>query len=272
MHTLATENPREKTKFWQVDQLEVLTATYFTHSFARHIHEGYAIGVIERGAESFYYRGKIHVAQAGQVVVVQPGEIHTGSAVTENGWSYRMMYPAAALLDQIAAEITLTDQITPFFPEATITDAQTAAAIRRLHLTLEHASSQIERDTQMRAALGMLLLRHSREITLRTPDEANTVKIARDYLEAYFDQNVSLDELAGAAQISPFHLARLFRQQTGLPPHAYLTHLRINHAKKRLAQGESIAEVAAAVGFSDQSHLTRWFKRIVGITPGQYQP
>lgn len=272
MHTLVTENPREKTKFWQFDRLEVLTATYITHSFARHIHDGFAIGVIERGAETFYYRGGIHTAYAGQVVVIHPGEMHDGKAVSDNGWSYRMIYPEAALLEQIAAEITLTDHIKPFFPEPTITDPYTADAIRRLHRVLENTPSQIERDTHMRGALGMLLLRHTREINLRSITLPNAVKIAREYLEAHAHENVSLDELASVGGISPFHLARMFRQQTGLPPHAYLTHLRINRAKKLLAFGTPIAEVALAVGFSDQSHLTRWFKRIVGITPGQYRP
>ncbi len=63
---------------------------------------------------------------------------------------------------------------------------------------------------------------------------------------------------------------RVFRQETGLPPHTYLIQLRINQAKAHLQAGETIAEVAAATGFSDQSHLTRRFKRIVGVTPGQY--
>jgi AraC-like DNA-binding protein len=270
MHILQTDNPREKTHFWQVDGLEVLSASYITHRFARHIHNSYAIGVIERGAETFFYRGSTHTAHAGSVVVVQPGEIHDGTALTEHGWSYRMIYPEAWLVDQIAAEINLTDGITPFFPQPVIHDPPLATALRHLHLTLEHVTSKIERDTHMRAALGGLLLRHTREITLHVAAEPNAVKRAREYLEAHYDQNVSLDELAAAAVVSPFHLARLFRQQTGLPPHAYLTHLRITHAKQRLAQGQPIADVAAAVGFSDQSHLTRWFKRIVGVTPGQF--
>ena len=93
--------PVERAKFWldrQLGDMELLDATYVTHSFSRHVHEGFAIGVIEEGAECFYYRGAEHVAPAGSIVVIEPGEIHTGHAVRETGWTYRTLYPDAALL------------------------------------------------------------------------------------------------------------------------------------------------------------------------------
>jgi AraC-like DNA-binding protein len=92
----------------------------------------------------------------------------------------------------------------------------------------------------------------------------------RHYLEAHYMDNPSLETLAQIAGLSPFHFVRVFRQATGLPPHTYLTQLRINRAKAQLQAGDPIADVAAATGFSDQSHLTRRFKRIVGVTPGQF--
>ena len=70
--------------------------------------------------------------------------------------------------------------------------------------------------------------------------------------------------------ISPYHLARLFNSQMGIPPHAYLDSVRIRQARRLLTLGRPILEVALATGFADQSHFTRRFKRTVGVPPGDF--
>jgi AraC-like DNA-binding protein len=97
------------------------------------------------------------------------------------------------------------------------------------------------------------------------------VEIARDYLEAHFAERVHLSALAGVCGVSPFHLIRVFRRAIGVPPHAYLKQLRVARAMVMLHDGESVASIAYACGFSDQSHLTRAFKSTYGFPPGAYQ-
>ena len=92
----------------------------------------------------------------------------------------------------------------------------------------------------------------------------------RAYLEEHFTETVSLEELAALVNLSPFYLLRVFRESVGLPPHSYLTQIRVAHAKRLISASRPLAEVATAVGFSDQSHLNRHFKALVGVTPGQY--
>ncbi len=108
----------------------------------------------------------------------------------------------------------------------------------------------------------------TRRIRARAPDHPAVVR-ARAYLDASVGP-VSLDVLAGAVRLSKSHLARLFRNQVGLPPHAYSVRLRIAKACRLLADGVPIAEAAQAAGFADQSHLTRHFKGRLGLTPGAY--
>jgi transcriptional regulator GlxA family with amidase domain len=96
------------------------------------------------------------------------------------------------------------------------------------------------------------------------------VKRALDYLVARSADDVSLDNLAANTGADKFHLCRAFRQEVGMPPHAYLTRLRIANANALLAAGQKPTDVATAVGFYDQSQLTRHFRRIVGTTPGRY--
>jgi AraC-like DNA-binding protein len=266
---------QEQTKFWQAQdlgKLDLLRATYITHSFSRHVHQGYAIGVIERGAETFYYRGGNHTAPAGSIVVINPGEVHTGQAVNEKGWTYRMLYPNVALVQQAALQVSERWQTIPDFPQPVIWDQQLVSLIRHLHRILETSVDSLERESSFISILAQLVTRHAenryrpRSIT----HEPQAIQQAREFIDAHHAENISLEQLAGLSALSPFHFVRLFREATGLPPHAYLTQVRIEKAKILLSQDWPIAQVGAEVGFVDQSHFTRRFKRIVGITPGQY--
>jgi len=266
----------EKTKFWQaadIGPVELLKATYITHSFSKHVHDGFAIGIIERGAEGFYYRGANHVAPAGSIVLINPDEVHTGHAADETGWSYRMLYPEADLLEQAAQEAFGRRRSgVPYFPEAVVEDQYLTQLIRTLHATLERSDSALERQSRFLTTLIELIRRHAedRPAFSRTAAAPQAVAQARAYLESCYPGNVSLQQLVEITGLSPFHLTRVFHQKVGLPPHAYLNQVRVREAKKLLLAGRPIAEVAVETGFADQSHLTRRFKRIVGVTPGQY--
>lgn len=94
--------------------------------------------------------------------------------------------------------------------------------------------------------------------------------LIKDYIHEHLDQDLKLDDIAAIAQISPYHFLRLFKQSTGVTPHQYILHCRINQAKYLLQHSKlTIAEIAVRTGFCDQSHFSRYFKRVVGITPKQ---
>ncbi|WP_276596603.1 helix-turn-helix transcriptional regulator [Sorangium sp. So ce128] len=99
---------------------------------------------------------------------------------------------------------------------------------------------------------------------------ARAVTRARELLDARFTESIALDELAAHARLDKFRLCRAFREEVGLPPHAYVTYRRVGLAGALLARGVPQAEVAARVGLYDQSQLHRHFKRIAGVTPGAY--
>jgi AraC-like DNA-binding protein len=268
----------EKTHYWFNRDLgipfDALTATYFTHAFARHIHEGYAIGIIERGAEAFYYRRQIEYAPQGTLVVVQPGELHTGEAVTlAEGWSYRMIYPAADLVRRAAEELTGIAQGIPYFPQGVIRDPELFTQFQQMHLLLEHAQDALERETQLLWFLSRLVRRHAahKPALSRLQDAPQALQQAVNFLHAQYPHAISLEQLAQTVYLSPFHLSRLFRERLGVPPHTYLNQIRVQQAQHLLRQGESLAAVAVRVGFADQAHFSKAFKRIVGVSPGQYR-
>jgi AraC-like DNA-binding protein len=266
---------QEKVKFWlaeDLNNLELLRAKYITHTFSRHTHDGYAIGIIERGAETFYYRKAVHIAPAGSIVVINPGEIHTGQAGDETGWVYRMLYPSVDLVQRAAAELKGRWGDFPDFPHPVIQDQTMVNLIRQLHLVLEQSNSTLKRESHFISTLAHLIARHADGHThLRpAPIGHQPVKRARDYIEAHYPDNITLDQLSQVSGLSSFHLTRTFRNIVGVPPHLYLTQVRIDRAKTLLADGWPLAHVAAETGFVDQSHFTKRFKAIVGVTPGQY--
>ncbi len=266
----------EQAHFWRphdLHDLEVLHAHYVTHSFMPHTHDGFVVAVIERGAERFRYRGAEHTASAHSIVVINPGEVHTGQAAHEHGWAYRVLYPEVHWLQRAAAELTGRAQDVPFFAQSVYHDPELAGLLLRMHAALEAPVSTLERESRLLWSLGHLVARYA---DTRPPVPAarpapGHVRQVRDYLEAHYAEAITLDQLASLVNLSPFYVLRIFRGEVGLPPHAYLTNVRVRQARRLLQQGYPVASVAAQTGFVDQSHLTRHFKRVVGVPPGQYR-
>lgn len=267
---------REWSKLWRdpdIGGLELLHATFVTHAYGKHMHETFALGVIERGAQMFRYRGADRFPAAGDVVFINPGEVHTGQAADRAGYTYRMLYPAPDLLQRAASDLPAISQPLLSFPEPVVQDDALAAAVGAVHRSLERMEPRLARESRLLALLVTMIERHA--VAAPSPRlagaEPRAVARARDYLDSCYDDNVSLTDLADVAGLSPFYLSRVFQHAIGLSPHAYLDQVRVARAKALLAAGESIARVAADTGFADQSHLTRRFKRLVGVTPGRYQ-
>lgn len=268
-------NAHEHIKFWHdatLSNLELLHATYITHTFAPHTHEGYVIGVIEQGAEQFTYRRSQHVASVGSIVFINPGEMHTGSSAAEHGWTYRTLYPSIELLQRAASDLTGRPRDTPFFAEAVVHDPEMMREISLTHRVLEEQASALERESRLLWTLSRLILRYADDHPHPRPlaKEHMGIQRVRSYLEENYSENISLEQLAAIAHLSPFHLLRSFRDQMSLPPHAYQIQTRIKHAKYMLCMGLPCIDTAMAVGFADQSHFTKHFKRIVGVPPGLY--
>lgn len=251
--------------------MELLRATYITHTFTRHSHDTFAIGVIDAGVEEFSYQGAVHQAVQDCIVIIHPGEVHTGHAGVPTGWTYRMFYPEMSVLQQAGAEFEGKIQI-PYFAQPVLADQCLAAQLRHLHRILEISDSPLERESVLLWTFAQLIQRYAQQCPeiAPLPPEHRIVQSVQDYLITYYANPISLQELADIVNLKPLRLLRLFRQQIGLPPHRYLVQVRVARAKALLSTGVSPAQVAYDTGFTDQSHLNRHFKRLVGVPPGQY--
>jgi len=263
----------EQARYWRhaaVPGVDLLRATYVTHRYARHAHETYTLALIEDGVEEFRYGGSLLRAGRGAVALLNPEMVHTGQAGVPEGWSYRVLYPAVSLVREVSAELTGSPG-TPFFPDTVVDDPRSARMVRAAHLAAEHgdplASASLLHD-----ALAGLLREHARAGRRSRPREARpAVRTAVSLLRERVTDPPTLGELALATGVGPYALMRAFRAETGLPPHAYLNQIRVRQARGLLDRGVPPAQAAAEAGFADQAHLTRHFKRIVGVPPGAYQ-
>jgi AraC-like DNA-binding protein len=266
----------EMARYWRhssVAGVDLLLARFVTHRYGRHAHETYTFGVIESGVEEFEYCGSLLRAGPGAVALLNPETVHTGQAAGPDGWAYRVFYPEVGLVEEIAAELGWGRGV-PSFPETVVSDPRSARLLRAAHVAAERGD-RLASSSLLRTALGGMLAAHAAAALGRRDRRPGRAPAAvaqtRELLVARLADPPSLDELAAAAGVGPFALLRAFRAETGLPPHAYLNQVRVRRARRLLDGGLAPAEVAACTGFADQAHLTRHFKRVVGVPPGAYQ-
>jgi len=211
-------------------------AGFHGHVYHRHSHDTYSLGVTESGEQAFRCRGAAHVSTAGLVMAFNPDDPHDGHAATGNGFTYRMIHLAPALLTGLLTDLTGAASGLPLFAEPVLGDPALAAALQRL--------------------------------TAR--DQAAAADRVREFLQGG-GAEATLADVASAAGCSRFAAYRAFRGRFGLSPSEYQRQMRLRTARRALASGTGIAAAAALSGFADQAHLTRWFRRCYGITPGAYR-
>lgn len=251
--------------------IESVYAHYKDEHFSPHVHEGYAIGIIERGAQKFFYKGGNHLSGAGSLVAVNADAIHTGQSASDNGWSYRAIYPTPEVVNRVLADYTDGRHYSPSFQTPTI---ENPALTNHLRTLFEY--SDIDAPALVLESLLITFLSNlARASGSKLPDGETTsakanIERVRDYIREYSHQNLTIDELANLAGINKYTLLRQFKQAYGLAPHQYQIQLRIRHAQTLLRQGVAPSIVATDSGFYDQSHLSAHFKKALGVTPKHY--
>lgn len=248
--------------------VEALHASFVDHAFRPHSHPTWTVAVVQRGAARFTLDATEQRAERGELFVLEPEAVHTGMAAVPEGWSYQVLYVEPGLLHDL-------DERDGAPPRAArwvvFHDRELRAALEAAHRALAQEPPGLGVDEAVLEAIrGLRTHVRPGPPVRRGRSEHGAVRRARRHLEEHWDQRVALVELAATSGLSRFELVRRFRDQTGFTPHAFQLDLRIARARALLAAGDPPAEVAAACGFADQPHLTRTFRRAVGVTPGRF--
>ena len=277
--------------------VEVLRTTYQSQTFARHSHDTYTLGLVLGGAGTFWCRGAERFARKGDVVVIPPGEVHTGSVSSGvDSLSYLAVYLPVGVAVLHAEAAGARGGKPPEFGSLVLRDAVVRRAYQGLDQAIGSAEGFRRAHTQgpadaaadfdeeaaqeaMCVAITELIGRHGeRRSLIGTPGgglrrETRIVSLVREVLEDSYAKSdeTTLQVLAHRAGVTPFRVIRAFREATGLAPHQYLIQVRVERARQFLADGAVPSLAALMTGFADQSHLTYHFKKHLGITPGNYQ-
>jgi AraC-like DNA-binding protein len=277
MNSAREEMPAtEESRFWRpagLDGAELIFTSCGRYSFPRHFHEEYTIAIMVRGVERLRHEHGNELAPRGSLILVNPGQVHENGAVDDGGFAYRTLYAPIRLVQRCLEDAGLQSETLPEFPEAVVLDRETFVQLQQLHLAVEAGDPVLRLQTLLAEGLSRLFCRHATVPSPKAslPPSRRRIARVREYLDAHFAANVSLSDLSRLTGLSAFHLVRSFCGEFGLPPCQYQIQRRVRHALERLRQGVPISQAAYEAGFADQSHLNRHFKRIVGVTPGQFR-
>lgn len=260
-------------QFWRIPEggCELLSARYSSQSFGRHSHERYAIGVISSGVEKLFYRGSYYLGGAGSVVTISPGEIHDGLPGHEQGWTYRMLYIDPEWVNRTVFQGRCGGDHIHLFQTALSQAPDFARTFLHQHQIIEKSNPSLERETILLDLVAQTFERSGTPIAPIGAVEQHAVNRIKKKLEDEFDQHIPLEELAQLANLDPLYLIRVFKKSVGVSPHSYQIQKRIAQVQKLLRTGISLADASFACGFFDQSHMSRAFKKVVGITPGVFR-
>lgn len=244
--------------------LDLMTARFVRHVFAPHAHDEFAIGACTEGTERIRVGTRSYHSGPGAIVVIEPGETHTGGAAEPDGFAYRVLYPQWT---------SLADDSVPHFASPIVNDPGLAAEFERTHELITRWRDPLEAETRLSWLLTALVHRHAVDANRRlVPVRSGAVaRITKERLADRMLDPPSLHEIAAGLGLSRFQVVRAFRDTVGMPPFAWLAQYRATRARALLATGHRPAQAAALTGFADQAHLTRWFRRVFGVTPGAFR-
>lgn len=252
---------------------EAVRAQFHAHAYDPHFHDQVLVGVTEQGVQQFRCRRAVHRSTPGRMIFMEPGETHDGEAYAAEGFTYAMLYFDPRWLREAAALYAGADpgETVFSFPRTLDDDPVLARAVSHARRQIAQPDSRMAREAALDDVVMRLAQRFAGAATESRGQAPRVAKLAREMMDAGFERDLGLEELALHAGTDRFRLTRAFSATYGLSPHAYLVQRRLNRARMLLSAGGQPADVAAATGFSDQSHLGRWFRRAFGMTPAAYR-
>jgi len=251
--------------------IDIVEATYDKEVFPKHIHEGYAIGTLSKGAQRFFYKGENHVSTSGHLVVVNADSVHTGESASEGGWCYKAIYPTPEQISQAVAELDSSKSFAPSFLDPSVMDKDLVVHLNQIFQSQDLNYPELTTESLL-VVFFMKLLKRSGNTTPTDSSLSASSNVLRvkDFIHEYSHLDIKLDELSNMSGLSKFNLLRQFKREVGITPHQYQIQMRLRNARQLLKQNKLPVDVAMACGFYDQSHFNTHFKRTYGTTPKQY--
>lgn len=239
---------------------EVLHARIVDYGYPAHTHDTWTVLIVDDGAISYDLDSRRCGATGPTVAILPPGVTHNGTpAPGAPGFSKRVLY-----LDNTFLPVEL---IGAAVDQTNITDHALRQALVELHDELVLGADPMHAESSLALIAERLTQHLEKQPSRPETDRSGVATQLRELLDSAIQEPVTLADVAQQLQRSAPHLVRTFSAAYGVSPHAYLIGKRVDAARKLLLDGVPSAQVAPAVGFYDQSHLTRHFKRHTSVPP-----
>lgn len=234
--------------------------------FPNHFHRYYVIGYIEAGGRRLSCNGRQREISQGDLLIFNPGDGH-GCVQSGGALCYRRLNIPKNTMLTLAERIT-GEKFLPVFSQNVVRDRQAARLLCRLHRQIEADRRREDREKSLLSLAALLIEKYGQNPVCR---EKTGVEEACKFIEENFPRRITLDMLCRRCGLSKSALLRRFTRHKGVTPYRYLQAVRVDRAKTLLRRGETPAQAAADVGFSDQSHFSKFFKMLIGLSPAAYR-
>lgn len=259
--------------FSELQGVHFLEAELHKFSYKKHSHQEYCIGVTNKGVQSFYCKGEHHNVTPSGIMTFNPEDAHDGHPGLDTGLKYQMLYIDDSKIRALAEELYNGKFNNVYFENIVHYDRQISKKLLTFFKEIKETNGSCEIQSKFYEVLTDLFNAYG--IFVKEPLHIHKDKVlinkACNYIKENAFKDISLDNIAGYVNVSPYYFSRMFKKTTDLSPHNYLTQCRINIVKKNIDLSVPLAELALIAGFSDQSHMNKRFKEAHGLTVGQYK-
>jgi AraC-like DNA-binding protein len=240
--------------------------------FPDHIHNSHVLWLNSEGGEQYKMNGCTTTLQPGCLSIIEPGIVHSNNSLDPTKRHLRSLYLDKEFFSYLEKLVTGESRRDFNLPTSVIENYQCWRAAILLHEAIFNNHDQLWVDELIVSIFTRIEKLQFRKINCResSGNSGYRLKNLVEFMRTKVSDDISLEDLAEIARCTSYHVIRLFRNRVGMSPHAYLIQLRLEKARELIDRGQSIADAALLAGFSDQSHLTRRFKKRYGLTPGLY--
>jgi len=242
---------------------EVFHARFVDHAYPAHTHDAWTVFTVDEGSIAYDLEHRQRGVGGSRVTLLPPHVVHDGRPAGRDGYRKRVLY--------VGTEVLGEHLIGPAVDEPDVVDAALVRGFRTLHRALADPGDAFEAESTFALVAARLVDHLGGRPADETPVDDSIAEDLRDLLDARLFVGVTLAETGRILDASPAHLVRSFTRRFGISPHRYVIGRRIDVARSRLLEGQPLARVAVDVGFHDQAHFTKHFKRHLGTTPARYR-
>jgi len=241
-------------------------------AFESHIHSGHVLWLNSEGGEQYQIQGQSSILQPGTISVIEPGVVHSNQPSADGKRHLRSLYLEEDFFRYLERLISGSSTRPYHLPTKIFFNRKCWQDALLLHEAILSGQDRLLLEERVISLFNHLEEEQPVNFVQAACSLSGDNRIVRlvEYMHAHLDNDISLETLSEVAQCTSFHVIRLFKEKVGLPPHAYLIQIRLEKARRLIDGGVNLTDAALCSGFSDQSHLTRRFKKRYGITPGVY--